>query len=319
MDESGEARYSEWLVKEGVSDSHLQAHQFARRLFENNGGLSTEAMRAYLQNEEEQGSNPARQRNLVAAARYIAKFESEIENEELAIDLDRPSLDEARGQWNEQPLLDLGLDEVEPRTNTQQTVTTASDIQSKVQKNSACSCASEPTPAFVTSGIVFAGPSAFAAYIALRLYAGKTFAVMAQWGGGALLALVALFLLRIKCDTCETTLDNDDLDPGSKKTLLLIRLALVGMVLLMGYFSKEKYNVWAEERRIGNLSGEELEEEWQRDDRKNAEEEVGHTMSDSEYLEYLREEEAVEIEELEELLGRPLTQEELDEEGFGEL
>ncbi len=326
MEIHSEAGYSEWLVQVGVSQSHLQAHQFARRIFEENGGLTTESMQRYLRLEEEQGADPARLRNLLAAAKYILKYQLENDrNDELELELKSPPLSHGAGHNHEKPPLDLQLDEFEPLvgrapppSRATAPVPRVSDSDIGDQNNFYCNCARQPEPTLVTSGLVLVGPMAFVGFLVLRLYAGKSFAVMAQWGGAALLALVALFLLRMKCENCDTTLDSNTLDSGQKKQLVGARVVLVCVLVITGFFAKNKHELWAEENRIASLSSEELEAEWEREDRKIAEDEVGHSMSDSEYEDYLREEEEEEIGELEELLGRPLTQEELEEEGFGD-
>ncbi|MBL4635542.1 MAG: hypothetical protein JKY56_16905 [Kofleriaceae bacterium] len=328
-----EAQYSEWLVQEGVPTAHLQAHEFARQLFERNGGLTRAAMQDYLYREEAQSGDPARLRNLAAAAKFIVKFQSEkIKNDELELDLARPTVkqDGVREQEHKLPLLDLDLDTaplstvpVDRASVDRASVGRASADRARLpltasQNNTYCDCTAGPEPTLVTSGLFLAGPVAFFGFIALRLYAGKSFAIMAQWGGAAVLALVALLLLRMRCEICDTTLDNDTLDSGSKKQLLGTRVLLICLLVVTGYFAKAKHSVWAEENRLASLSDQEWEEEWEREARKDAEEDVGHTLSDSEYEDYRREEEAMEIEELEEFIGRPLTQEELEEEGFGD-
>ncbi len=66
--------YRKWLASKGVPAAHLDAHVHAARVFDSQGGTTREAMSAFIRSEAASGSQPARIRNLQAAAKHLLAF-----------------------------------------------------------------------------------------------------------------------------------------------------------------------------------------------------------------------------------------------------
>lgn len=321
-----EAEYSSWLLRKGVPSAHLSAHNFALRLFEDRGGLSAGAMQELIEIEERKGADSSRLRNLQAAAQYIRLY---LEQQEPELELEKesfglPANPSEQGDPSEQdiPLLDLGFDESgqdphhyqRPMVDTASGSTPASHgIGTNSQGHGACDCSPESKALTAMPALMLAGPSITLLYIIVRVVFGKSFSAMANWGVVAALAVSALLLLRMKCDRCENILDVGALPPPVKRSLLLLRIVLSAVAILFIVLTIRSYGVWAEERRVENMSDEEFETEYLESYKLEVEAELGYELSDSEFETYLEKEEAADRLEAEEIYGRPLTDDEYED------